>query len=323
MRKKVLVTGGAGFIGSNFIRYILDKYPDYQIVNLDKLTYAGRRENLKDIERDSCYKFVKGDICNAKIVAKVVKDCDMIINFAAESHVDRSITDASEFIHTNVYGTYALLEAARKYKVSLFCHISTDEVYGSREEGFFKETDVLKPSSPYSASKAAADHLVHSYYVTFNLPTITVRPTNNFGSYQFPEKVIPLFITNALDGKNLPLYGDGKNIRDWIYVPDTCEAIDFIIHKGKIGEIYNVAGNNETANIDLTRSILKILNKSEDLIEFVTDRPGHDRRYALDSSKIARLGWKPKYNFEEALKETIDWYRNNSEWWQPLLGSGI
>lgn len=307
----MLVTGGAGFIGSNFIRYILNKYADYRVVNLDKLTYAGRRENLKDIENNPRYKFVKGDICNAKTVAKIVQDCDTIVHFAAESHVDRSIVDASEFIRTNIYGTYVLLEAARNNKISLFCHISTDETYGSREEGFFKETDALKPSSPYSASKAAADHLVHSYYVTYNLPIMIVRPTNNFGRYQYPEKIIPLFITNALRGKRLPVYGDGRNVRDWIYVLDNCAAIDFIIHKGKPGEIYNVAGNNEMTNIDLTRLILKIMDKPEDLIEFVKDRPGHDRRYALDSAKIEKLGFEPSHNFEQALKETIEWYRNN------------
>ena len=311
MRKKILVTGGAGFIGSNFIRYILNKYSDYQVVNLDKLTYAGCQANLKDIENNSRYKFVKGDICNAKTVAKIVQDCDTIVNFAAESHVDRSIADASEFIRTNVHGTYVLLEAARKYKISLFCHISTDETYGSREEGFFRETDALKPSSPYSASKAAADHLVHSYYVTYNLPIMIVRPTNNFGPFQYPEKIIPLFITNALRGKRLPVYGDGQNVRDWLYVLDNCAAIDFIIHKGKPGEIYNVAGNNEMRNIDLTRLILKIMNKPEDLIEFVKDRPGHDRRYALDSAKIEKLGWKPQHNFEQALEETVEWYRSN------------
>ena len=308
MSKKILVTGGAGFIGSNFIRYILNKYPDYIIVNLDKLTYCGNLDNLRDIEDNSRYKFVKGDICNAKTVAKIVKDCDTIVHFAAESHVDRSISDASEFIHTNIHGTYVLLEAAKKYKISLFCHTSTDEVYGSRNEGFFKETDALNPSSPYSASKAAADHLAHSYYVTYNLPIMIVRPTNNFGCYQFPEKVIPLFITNVLRGKKLPVYGDGRNVRDWLYVLDNCAAIDFIIHRGKIGEIYNIAGNNEMRNIDLTRLILKIMNKPEDLIEFVKDRPGHDRRYALDSAKIEKLGFKPQHNFKQALEETIEWY---------------
>lgn len=318
MKKKFLVTGGAGFIGSNFIRHMLNKYPDYEILNLDKLTYAGRGRNLKDIEGNPRYKFVKGDICDAKIVAGVVRDCDTIINFAAQTHVDRSIVDASEFIRTNVYGTYILLEAAREFKISLFCQISTDEVFGSREEGFFKESDALKPSSPYSASKAAADHLVHSYFVTYNLPVMIVRSTNNFGPFQFPEKIIPLFITNALKDKKLPLYGDGRNARDWIYVLDNCAAIDFIVHRGKIGEIYNVAGNNERKNIDLSRQILKIMDRSEDLIEFVQDRPGHDRRYALDSAKINKLGWRPQHNFEQALKETIEWYSNNRKWWQDL-----
>ncbi|GAI03226.1 unnamed protein product, partial [marine sediment metagenome] len=259
------------------------------------------------------YKFVKGDICDAKTVAKIVKDCDTIVHFAAESHVDRSIVDASEFIRTNIHGTYVLLEEAKKNKISLFCHMSTDEVYGSRNEGFFKETDALKPSSPYSASKAAADHIVHSYYITYNLPVTIVRPTNNFGPFQYPEKVISLFITNALKGKKLPVYGDGQNVRDWIYVLDNCAAIDFIIHKGKPGEIYNVAGNNEMKNIDLTRLILKMMNKPEDLIEFVKDRPGHDRRYALDSAKIEKLGWKPHHNFKQALEETVEWYRSNLE----------
>lgn len=316
--KKVLVTGGAGFIGSNFIRHILNKYADYSIVNLDKLTYCGNLTNLKDIENNPRYKFVKGDICDSRVVTKLIKDCDTIVNFAAESHVDRSIVKPSEFIRTNVYGTYVLLEAAKNNKISLFCQISTDETYGSREEGSFKETDALKPSSPYSASKAAADHLVHSYYVTYNLPVMVARSTNNFGPYQYPEKIVPLFVTNALEGRKVPVYGDGKNVRDWIYVLDNCQAIDFITHKGKFGEIYNVAGNNEMKNMDLTRLILKIMKKPEDLIEFVKDRPGHDRRYALDSAKLASLGWKPNHNFEQALKETVEWYRNKREWWQPL-----
>ena len=311
MSRKILVTGGAGFIGSNFIRHILNKYPDYEIVNLDKLTYCGNLTNLRDIENNPRYNFVKGDICNSEIVAKALKDCDTVVHFAAESHVDRSIADASEFIRTNVYGTYVLLKEAKKNNISLFCQISTDETYGSRASGFFKETDTLKPSSPYSASKAAADHLALSYYITHHLPVVIARSTNNFGPYQFPEKIIPLFITNALEGKKLPVYGDGQNVRDWLYVLDNCTAIDFVIHQGKVGEIYNIAGNNEMKNIDLTRLILKIINKSEHLIEFVQDRPGHDRRYALDSAKIEKLGWRPTHNFEQALKETIEWYRNN------------
>ena len=319
--KKILVTGGAGFIGSNFIRYILNKYPDYQVINLDKLTYSGNLANLKDIEKDPRYKFVKSDICDAKIVGKIVKECDTIVHFAAESHVDRSIKDASIFIKTNVFGTHVLLEAAKDNKIALFCQISTDEVFGSREKGFFKETDLLKPSSPYSASKAAADHLALSYYVTYNLPVVIARPTNNFGPFQYPEKIIPLFITNAWEGKKLPVYGDGRNVRDWLYVLDNCAAIDFVIHRGKAGEIYNVAGNNEMKNIDLTRLILKIMGKSEGLIKFVEDRPGHDRRYALDNAKIEKLGFKPSHNFEQALRETIEWYCKNTKWWQPLLGS--
>lgn len=316
MKKKILVTGGAGFIGSNFIRYILNKYVDYEIINLDKLTYCGNLDNLKDVEDNPHYRFVKADICDAKIVTELIKDCDTIVHFAASTHVDRSIVEPSEFIQTNVYGTYVLLEAAKEWGVSLFCQISTDEVYGSRVEGYFKETDPLRPSSPYSASKAGADLLARSYYVTHNLPIIIVRSVNNFGPYQHPEKVIPLFITNILNNKKLPVYGDGQNIRDWIYVLDNCRAIDLIIHRGKIGEIYNVAANKEMKNIDLTRLILKLMNKTEELIEFVKDRPGHDQRYALDSTKIANLGWRPCYNFEQSLSETIEWYCNNREWWE-------
>jgi dTDP-glucose 4,6-dehydratase len=319
--KKILVTGGAGFIGSNFIRLLLNKYPERQVINLDKLTYAGRRDNLKDLEGDPRYKFIKGDICDEKIVQRAIQDCDTVINLAAESHVDKSIVDASEFIQTNVNGTYVLLEAARRAGISLFCQISTDEVYGSRSESAFKETDILKPSSPYSASKAAADHLAFSYFVTYNLPVIIVRSTNNFGPFQFPEKIIPLFITNLLQGRKLPVYGDGRNIRDWIYVLDNCEAIDLIIHNGSKGQIYNVAGKNELKNIDLSRLILKTMNKPEDLIEFVPDRPGHDLRYALDSTKLSELGWRARHNFEQALKETIQWYQNNRQWWQSLVGS--
>ncbi|MFC1632036.1 dTDP-glucose 4,6-dehydratase [Candidatus Omnitrophota bacterium] len=318
MSKKILITGGAGFIGSNFIRQLLNKYSDYSVVNLDKLTYAGRKENLKDLRDHQRYKFIQGDIGDLNTVNKAISGCDLVINFAAESHVDRSIVDASEFINTNVYGTYTLLAAAKEHQIPLFCQISTDEVYGSRVEGYFKEQDLLTPSSPYSASKAAADHLAHSYYTTYQLPVIIIRPTNNFGPYQFPEKIIPLFVTNAVSGEKLPVYGDGQNVRDWLYVLDNCAAIDFIIHHGRAGEIYNVAGNNQLNNMDLTRLILKFMGRGEDLIKFVADRPGHDRRYALDNSKLTKLGWRPKHNFEQALKETIDWYRNNEQWWQPL-----
>jgi len=316
---RLLVTGGAGFIGSNFIRHIIKKYPQYEIINLDKLTYAGNLDNLKDIENNSHYTFVKGDICDRKIVNELSKDVEAIVNFAAQSHVDRSIIDASDFIRTNIDGTYNLLEATKRHNISRFIQISTDEVYGSIGKGSFKETDTLSPSSPYAASKAAADMLVYSYWVTFNLPVIVVRSSNNFGPYQYPEKIIPLFITNALENKNLPLYGDGMNVRDWLYVVDNCEAIDLVLHKGKKGEIYNIGGGNELKNIDLTRMVLNILGKPESLIQPVKDRPGHDRRYSLDCSKIEReLGWTPRFDFERALKETVKWYRDNQWWWKKI-----
>jgi len=316
---RLLVTGGAGFIGSNFIRHIIKKYPQYEIINLDKLTYAGNLDNLKDIENNSHYTFVKGDICDRKIVNELSKDVEAIVNFAAQSHVDRSIIDTLDFIKTNIDGTYNLLEAAKRYSISRFVQISTDECYGSIGKGSFKETNSLSPSSPYAASKAAADMLVYSYWVTFNLPVIVVRSSNNFGPYQYPEKIIPLFITNALENKNLPLYGDGMNVRDWLYVVDNCEAIDLVLHKGKKGEIYNIGGGNELKNIDLTRMVLNILGKPESLIQPVKDRPGHDRRYSLDCSKIEReLGWTPRFDFERALKETVKWYRDNQWWWEKV-----
>jgi dTDP-glucose 4,6-dehydratase len=313
------VTGGAGFIGSNFIRYIIKKYPDYKIINLDKLTYAGNLDNLKDIKNSSNYTFIKGDICDRRIVNELSKDVNAIVNFAAESHVDRSIIDASDFIRTNIDGTYNLLEATKRYNISHLIHCSTDEVYGSIEEGSFTETSPLSPSSPYAASKASADMLVHSYRITFNLPVIIARSSNNFGPYQYPEKIIPLFITNALEDKPLPLYGDGMNVRDWLYVIDNCEGIDLILHRGREGEIYNIGGGNELRNIDLTRMVLKILGKPESLIQPVKDRPGHDRRYSLDSSKIEReLGWTPGFNFERALEETVKWYVDNHWWWKKI-----
>lgn len=318
-RKKILVTGGAGFIGSNFIRHLLNKYPDYEIVNLDKLTYAGNLENLRDIEEKPNYRFIKGDICDEKVVDSVVKEgVNTILNFAAESHVDRSILGPESFIKTDIYGTYTLLEAVRKYKIERMVQISTDECYGSIEKGSFKETDPLNPSSPYAASKASADLLCLSYFTTYKLPVIITRSSNNYGPYQFPEKLIPLFITNALENKPLPLYGDGLNVRDWLYVLDNCQAIDLILHKGEIGEIYNVGADNERTNIEITKTILKILGKSEDLIKKVKDRPGHDRRYSLNSTKIRELGWKPEYNFGKALREMVDWYRDNESWWRKL-----
>lgn len=315
---KILVTGGAGFIGSNFIKYILKNYIDYEIVNLDKLTYAGNLENLRDIENDPRYSFVKGDICDKDVVNSLIKGVYAIINFAAETHVDRSILHPGEFIKTDVYGTYVLLEAVKANNIPRYIQISTDEVYGSIEEGSFIETDPLNPSSPYSASKAGADLLVLSYRVTYGLPVIITRSSNNFGSYQYPEKFIPLFITNAIEDRELPLYGDGKNIRDWIYVIDNCKAIDIILHRGIAGEIYNIGGGNEIDNITITRKILQITARSESLIKMVKDRPGHDRRYSLNCDKIKKLGWYPEFEFEAALKETVKWYRNNEKWWKEI-----
>ena len=316
---KILVTGGAGFIGSNFIRLILNKYPDYKIINLDKLTYCGNLDNLRDLENNSRYRFVKGDICDEKIVDNLVKDVDTIINFAAESFVDKSIDGARDFIMTNVYGTYVLLEAAKKYKINRYIQISTDEVYGSIDKGSFKETDILKPSSPYSSTKASADLLAYSYWVTFNLPIVITRCSNNFGHYQYPEKVIPLFVTNALENKPLPLYGDGLNVRDWVHVLDHCRAIDLVLHKGAIGQVYNVGGGKEITNLELTKIILNILDKPADLIVAVKDRLGHDRRYSVDCTKIKQeLGFKTEYNFEQAIINTIEWYKTNEWWWKKI-----
>lgn len=297
---------------------MLNKYPDYEIINLDKLTYAGNLDNLKDIQNNPRHIFIKGDICDKKVVGEIVEDTiDAIVNFAAETHVDRSIVDAGSFVKTDVFGTYRLLEASRKHDIK-FVQISTDEVYGSIENGSFKETDPLKPSSPYSASKAGADLVVHSYYTTYNLPVLITRSSNNFGPYQHPEKLIPLFITNALQDKPLPLYGDGKNVRDWIYVLDNCKAIDLVLHKGKEGESYNIGTGNEKTNLEMTHMILEELKKPESLISSVKDRPGHDRRYSLDSTKIRKLGWKPQHEFEDAFKETIKWYNDNEWWWKPI-----
>jgi len=317
--KKILITGGAGFIGSNFIRHILNKYADYHITNLDKLTYAGNPDNLKDISKNKRYKFVKGDIADAKVVEKAMKGCDIIINFAAETHVDRSIHGAAEFVRTNVFGTHTLLEAAKKLGTKLFIQISTDEVYGSIAEGSFKETDPLLPNSPYSSTKAGSDLLSRSYFVTYKLPVIITRSSNNFGPNQYPEKVIPLFITNLLRNKKVPLYGDGMNVRDWLYVVDNCEAIDLVMHKGKAGEIYNIGGTTEITNLELTHIVLEMLGKDKRSIEYVKDRLGHDRRYSLDITKLKRLGWSPRYDFKEALETTIAWYKNNKPWWAKLL----
>jgi len=321
--KNLLVTGGAGFIGSNFVRYMLNKYQDYKIVNLDLLTYAGNIKSLDDVKDNPNYLFVKGDIADNKLVDKIVSEnkIDVIINFAAESHVDRSITNPDIFVKTNVLGTQNLLEIAKKYKIEKFFQISTDEVYGSLgKTGFFTETTPLSPNSPYSASKAGADLLVMAYHHTFGLNVNITRCSNNYGPYQFPEKLIPLFITNALADKQVPLYGDGLNIRDWLFVEDHCSAIDTVLHKGKNGEIYNVGGNNEKTNRYITDTILRYLGKDSSLIKYVADRLGHDRRYAIDATKIKEeLCWQPKYKFEQAIEKTIEWYLNNKSWWQPLL----
>ena len=318
---RILVTGGAGFIGSNFIRLLIAQNENYKIVNLDKLTYAGNLDNLKDLENNKHYAFVKGDICNSVLVDSLVKKCDYIVNFAAETHVDRSILNAKNFIRTDVEGTFTLLEAAKKHRVKKYIQISTDEVYGSIEKGYFTEGSVLNPTNPYSASKAGADMLAYSYYKTFKVPVLIIRSSNNFGPYQHPEKFIPLFITNSLEDKKLPLYGDGMNKRDWLYVLDNCEAIKCVMQKGVEGEIYNVGAANEMTNIYIAKFILKELNKPELLIEFVADRLGHDQRYALDCKKINKLGWKLKYKFQDALRETIKWYVNNKKWWQKIKSS--
>ena len=320
---KLLVTGGAGFIGSNFILYWLKKYPQDKIVNLDKLTYAGNLENLKSIEKNPHYEFVHGDICNPQLVNSLTEKTDTIVHFAAESHVDRSILDPAPFIKTNIEGTYVLLEAALKNKVKRFHHISTDEVFGALElnsKNKFNNHSPYNPHSPYSASKAASDHLVRAYYTTYNLPITISNCSNNFGSFQFPEKLIPLTITNLIEEKKVPVYGDGFYVRDWLYVEDHCRAIDLILQKGKIGETYLVGGLTEDiSNIEIVKRILKIMGKDESQIEFVKDRPGHDRRYAIDWSRINQeLGWQPEHDFDEYLKLTVDWYKNNQEWWKRI-----
>ena len=318
---KILVTGGAGFIGSNFIRYIFAQHPDYRIINLDRLTYAGNLDNLSDVEKNPRYGFVKGDICDQDLVTSLVKEkVDAIINFAAETHVDRSLYDPRIFIETNVLGTQVLAESALKYKIKKFVQISTDEVYGSLgSKGLFTEQSPLLPNSPYSASKAGADLLIRSYLRSFGLPAIITRCCNNYGPYQFPEKLIPLFISNAVTDQSLPIYGDGLYVRDWIYVEDHCSAIDVILHRGEIGEIYNISSNVEMTNLEITHLILKNLKKPESLIKHVKDRPAHDRRYALDSSKIRKeLGWKPSFSFEQGMKRTIDWYIENKSWWEKI-----
>ena len=320
--RNLMVTGGAGFIGSNFVRYVLEKYPDYYIVVYDKLTYAGNLDNLKDVAEQfaDCYAFVRGDICDAAKVRETIRayDVDTVVNFAAESHVDRSIMDPDAFIKTDVYGTYVLLEAAREFGLERLHQVSTDEVYGHVPEGASKETDSVAPRSPYAASKASADLMINAYHVTYGLPVTITRGANNIGPYQYPEKVVPLFVTNAIDNLPLPLYGDGLQVRDYQYVLDHCEAIDMVLHKGEIGGIYNVGTGTEMRNINMTHLVLKLLNKPESLIQPVRDRPGHDRRYALDVIKICGLGWEPAHTCEEAIEKTVRWYVENEWWWRPI-----
>ncbi len=319
-RSVYLVTGGAGFIGSNYIHYLFEKYDDIVIVNLDKLTYAGNPENLRDLKDNPDYVFIKGDICDSKIVNQIFEKYkpDYLVNFAAESHVDRSIGNPEDFIRTDMYGVYVLLETSKEFRIERFIQISTDEVYGSIDKGSFTEESPLMPSNPYSASKSGGDRLAYSYFATYGLPVIITRASNNYGPYQYPEKLIPLFVTNALEDKQLPLYGDGKNIRDWLYVQDHCKAIEYVLKNGKVGEVYNIAGGSEQENIEITKLILNILGKPKDLIRYVQDRLGHDRRYSLNAGKLYELGWKQAYKFEDALRYTVQWYVENTNWWKPL-----
>jgi len=315
----VLVTGGAGFIGSGFVRWAHRAHADWQITTLDKLTYAGRLENLQDVMESPRHRFVKGDIADAAVSGPLVRDANIVVHFAAETHVDRSILAAGEFIQTDVFGTFVLLEAARDAPaLRRFVQISTDEVYGSVPSGHSRETDELRPRNPYSASKAGADRLAYSYFATYNVPVIVTRASNNYGPNQFPEKVIPLFITNAVDEQPLPLYGDGLNVRDWLHVDDHCRAIDLLIDAGVSGEVYNIGGGNEVRNVDLTRRILELTGRPPSLIRPVADRPGHDRRYALDTGKLRSLGWRPQVAFDEGLRDTVAWYRENEWWWRPI-----
>jgi dTDP-glucose 4,6-dehydratase len=321
--KRILVTGGAGFIGSNFINYILNSRRDIFIVNLDKLTYAGNLQNLTGVEKNPNYVFVKGDIVNDELVSYLFQKYEIthVINFAAESHVDRSILGSEIFCRTNVLGTNVLLENAKRFGVEKFIQISTDEVYGSLgSEGLFEETTPLQPNSPYAASKAAADMMALAFHHTYHVPVVITRCSNNYGPYQFPEKLIPLMIINSLNNKKLPVYGDGMNVRDWIYVIDHNKAVELVLEKGEIGEVYNIGANTEKPNIEIVKLILKTLGKPESMIEYVKDRPGHDRRYAINSFKIKKeLGWTPTYSFENAMKDTINWYLNNEKWWKEII----
>ncbi|MEA3488868.1 MAG: dTDP-glucose 4,6-dehydratase [Candidatus Omnitrophota bacterium] len=315
---RLLITGGCGFIGSNFIHFMLERYKDARVINLDKLTYCGNPENLNDVSSDMRYSFVKGDICDRDLVEDLMTDVDTVINFAAETHVDRSIKYPDDFLMTNVFGVKTLLEAARKAGVARFIQIGTDEIYGSVDEGLSREGDPLKPNSPYSATKAAADMLALSYHATYGLPVVVIRSSNNFGPYQYPEKIIPLFITDLLEDRKVSLYGDGGNVRDWLFVKDNCAGIDLVLRRGKPGQIYNIGGGCCLSNLELTGKILSVMGKGKESIEYVNDRPGHDRRYALDSSRVKELGWAPEAGFDRNLEETVRWYGENGDWWRPL-----
>ena len=316
---ETLVTGGAGFIGSNFVLYALGAHPNWRITTLDKLTYAGRLENLRKVIDDPRHRFVEGDVADAAVAGPLVRASDIVIHFAAETHVDRSLQEAGAFITTDVYGSFVLLDAAREAnRLRCFVQISTDEGYGSVETGSSRETDEIRPRNPYAASKAGADRLAYSYWATHGVPVIITRGSNNYGPHQFPEKIIPLFVTNAIDRLPVPLYGDGKNIRDWLHVEDHCRAIDLLIEKGNAGEVYNIGGGNEIRNVDLTHRILELLDRPTSLITPVEDRLGHDRRYSVDTGKLRALGWRPRHAFEEGLRATVDWYRENEWWWRPI-----
>jgi dTDP-glucose 4,6-dehydratase len=315
---KLLVTGGAGFIGSNFVKYVLGAHPEDEVVVLDKLTYAGRRENLASVEADPRFEFIHGAIEDRDVVDSALAGCDAIVNFAAESHVDRSIEEPDAFIQTDVFGTHVLLEAAREANLDRYLQISTDEVYGSIDEGTFTEESPIAPSSPYSASKAGGDMLVQAYHHTYGLPTLISRASNNYGPFHYPEKLIPLCILNAFAGYKLPVYGDGKQVRNWLYVEDHCSGIDTVLREGEIGEVYNIGGPEECENIEVVKTILELTGRDESLIDYVTDRPGHDIRYSLSNAKTRALGWEPQTHFKEGLEQTVQWYKDNEAWWQPI-----
>jgi len=320
---KILVTGGCGFIGSNFVRYMFQTHEGISITNLDKLTYAGNPANLTDVEGSYDYTFVKGDVCDEALVDSLISEgFDAVVNFAAESHVDRSITGPAEFIQTDIFGTFNLLEACRKRHVRRYLQISTDEVYGSIDDGSFTEESTISPNSPYSASKAGADLLVRAYYKTYGMPVLITRSSNNYGPYQYPEKLIPLFVTNAMDDIQVPVYGDGLNVRDWLFVTDNCAGIDLVLREGEPGQVYNIGGGQERTNMEITKGVLEALGKPESLIRYVDDRPGHDRRYSLDYRKLAALGYRPRADFQEMLGETVAWYVENRRWWEPLKAAG-